>query len=103
MSTIDYYPPMAIIIDQAADPRQASPSSSELTRMEREGRDYARVIGGDRGDVLFDGFECDGDRTILDSFTLRTTLQDLTEDEMDEIAAEIVNDAVASVGIEALY
>lgn len=87
-----------LVVGGLADPR-----SAELSYRERNGRG-CRVLGGDRGDLHFDGYTLDeGARaTALDGPVLVTAFDGLTGDEAFDIASEIIAQAVASVGLEAL-
>ena len=58
-----------------------------------------RVIGGNRGDVRFNGFETDDNGTELGGVRLFSAL-DLTKDEALEIATEIVGECYESIGTE---
>lgn len=75
-----------------ANSRYSSLSSQELKR-------GYRVIGGDRGDIWFDGFGVDDSGTELAGVVLRTSLE-LTPEEQREIAVEIMEQAYDSIGAE---
>lgn len=74
-----------------ANPRFASLSIKE----------ECRIIGGDKGDLRFYGYtlDRDNDKTILDNPELITSL-DLTEDEANDIAVEVLMFSYASIGAE---
>jgi len=90
-----------ITIPQRANPRFADASTSERRRAETNGHGFARVIGGDMGDLLFDGYSVDGDETTVE-FTLRTTMPKLTNEEAQGIGQTILDEAMASIGLEAI-
>lgn len=79
--------------DWQADPRYADLS---LTEQNRRG---FRVVGGDRGDVRFNGYDVDDKGTHLCGVRLLSSL-DLTADEAREIATEVIEQAYESIGAE---
>lgn len=79
-------------------PEQANTRFSDLNRKEAE-RGY-RTIGGDKGDLRFNGFHIEGESTQLDDAILVTDLNYLTDDEVDDIANEILHASYESIGIE---
>lgn len=76
-------------------PVRANPRFRDLSRHEEGGR----IIGGDKGDLIFDGYDLDDTSTTLSGVKLRTDL-DLTEDEVNDIAKEILQFSYESIGIE---
>lgn len=86
-------------IPELASHREQDISISEWRRAERTSHGYPRVIGGDRGDLLFKGYTLMGDRTVLDNPALMTMLE-LTPDEAHEIALEILMESYESIGVE---
>lgn len=96
--------PEPIVINQRANPRYADASSGEIRLSELRDymRGYYRVIGGDNGDILFNGYDVEGDTTIIRGAVLRTTLTDLSHDDIMEIVHEIIDLAISSVGLEAI-
>ena len=99
-----YALPEPIIINQRANPKYGDASISEIRRSEADPnmRGYYRVIGGDNGDVLFNGYAAEGAKVTLKDPVLRTTLADLDKDEIFEIVQEIVQYARQSIGLEAI-
>mgnify|MGYP005858458331 CR=1 FL=1 len=90
-------------LEGEANTRYADQTITEFTRQERQNNPRGRVIGGDQGDLWFDSFEVnDGKTTILD-VELKTSHDDLTDDEAQNIATEILSNAFDSVGFEAIY
>lgn len=61
-----------------------------------------RVIGGDRGDIYFDGFDVEAGKTVLYKPELRTSLE-LTQEEAQDIAIEVLHFAYEAIGFECLY
>lgn len=89
-------------LPETANPRHGAPSLTEVIRAEKRGRGFPRWIGGDKGDLGFHGYTVEGDRTVLDRPVLSTCLDDLNADEAAEIAEEVLLNAYASVGTEAV-
>lgn len=87
----------AYTIDGLIFPWQADYWSGTLSTREAQ-RGY-RVIGGDRGDVRFTGYDVDDAGTELAGVTLHSAL-DLTPDEALEVAMDIVAQAYQSIGTE---
>lgn len=85
-----------ISLEGEAPAKYADLSFSEWNRC-----DY-RTIGGDKGDLLFEGYIIRDGRTVLYKPKLRTTLEGLLPDEVDEIAQEILDFSFASIGFEGL-
>lgn len=69
-----------------------------ITEVERCGY---RVIGGDLGDVYFEGFDLDheNNRTVLYNPVLVTGLE-LTVDEATVVAQDVVSESFESIGLE---
>jgi hypothetical protein len=88
------------VIDHAASPRFGDPSTTEVRRYENYG--HYRCIGGNRGDLYFDGYEVKDGKTILANAAVITFFDnaDITEDELTDLAREIFDEAFASIGIE---
>lgn len=80
-------------IPACANPRRGDLSFSELKRS-----DY-RCIGGDLGDLYFKGYDDVGDRTVLRCPFLRTGI-DMTQDEVNNVAAAVLAASFASIGTE---
>lgn len=78
-------------------PGEASERYSNL----RFGED-CRKIGGDLGDLLFEGFDVVNGNTVLRSPVLVSSLQ-LGEEEATELASEILLASFDSIGLETLY
>jgi hypothetical protein len=81
-----------LIFPWQANKRYESLSYSELKR-------GYRLIGGDRGDLRFDGYGVDGEGTELVGVQLVSSLV-LTPEDAQEIAVEIVEQAFESIGAE---
>lgn len=90
-------------VEGEAPRKYAEPSFSKIRSAERKGRSSARVIGGDQGDIHFDGYSLEDGKTILTDPILVTTHDDLSEDDVINIANEILACAMDSIGFEALY
>ena len=69
-----------------------------ITEMDRRGY---RVIGGDLGDVRFEGFDLDDEngRTVLYNPVLSTTLE-LSLEEATAVAQNVVMESFESIGLE---
>ncbi len=89
------------VIAAQANPRFGRPSMSEVIRAESNPvyHGYNRVIGGDRGDLLFDGYMVFRGDTMLTDPAVWTEEQ-LTDDEVTDLARQIFNESFASIGIE---
>ena len=85
-----------LTIPEAASVRYAELALNELNRH----NGWGRCIGGDRGDLFFDGYRVKGNTTILYNPALRTTIVDLSSDEAFEIASEILAASFESIGVE---
>lgn len=79
-------------------PEQANPRFSGLSRRERDRG--GRVIGGDKGDLYFSGYYVEDDKTVLLDPELHTGYENLTEDEVNDYAQEVLNESYGSIGIE---
>lgn len=84
-----------ISIPEEAPKKHADLSSNEVDR-------GYRVIGGDKGDLYHKGYTVENGRTILYTPVLVTTLEDLTHDEVNEIAQEILDFSYDSIGVESV-
>lgn len=94
---LDYAIPQGVLaVDGLASDRCA-----DLTRKESERG--GRVIGGDHGDLHFNGYGLDrpNNRTILHDPVLKTTWK-LEQETAIAVAQQILKEAVASIGLEAL-
>lgn len=83
-------------------PGHANPKHQDLSSTEvRKGH---RVIGGDLGDVLFDGYDLETfdtlPVTVLREPVFRTTIETLTPDEAVEKAQAVIDFSFDSVGLE---
>ena len=67
-------------IDGEANPRFGELSSSEKPKK----NGHYRVVGGDQGDVYFDGYEVINGKTVLINPELYSGHEDLTEDDEPE-------------------
>lgn len=105
MST-NYYPvERELTIPKLANRRYEDPSSSEVDAVNRGYRYDYRVIGGDKGDLYFCGFnvrEPDGD-TVINGPTLATSMSVTTQEEIDAIAEEILAEAFYSIGVDCVH
>lgn len=72
-----------------------------ILSMSEVNRSGCRRIGGDLGDVEFEGFDLDeeNNRTVLYNPVLVTTLE-LTLEEANVVAQDVVNFSFESVGLE---
>lgn len=59
-----------------------------------------RVVGGNHGDVRFDGFAVSETGTELCDVRFVTSLEHLSESEAGRLAREVVEEAFASIGAE---
>lgn len=87
------------ISSELSIPAEAPANRADLTFTEIT-RGY-RVIGGDRGDLQFDGYTVGFGRTVLYKPVLVTTL-DLSDEEAAEIAKEILMFSYESIGVESV-
>lgn len=87
-----YHPTVDIFVNGRANPRAADLDFNE----------ECRFIGGDKGDLYFDGYEIEDNRTVLYKPRIMTTYDDLTQNEVNEIAQEILDFSFASIGFEAI-
>lgn len=83
---------MPLTLPGEANLRYQDLSYSELKR-------GYRIIGGDQGDLHFDGFSIENGSTLLTNPRLSTTL-DLNQDEAWEIAYDILMFSFQSIGLE---
>ena len=105
-----YHLKNAFVIDEAANPRFGTPGAGEVKRAETDYfHGFNRIIGGDRGDLLFDGYEVVDGKTILSNPAVSTNLlfrgdrsAVLTQGDgtVEELAREIFDASFASIGIE---
>lgn len=79
-------------------PVLANPKYQNLSFTESNKHGH-RVIGGDKGDIYFEGYTLEENSTILYKPILQTLLE-LNEDEVEDIANEIVQFSFDSIGIE---
>lgn len=93
-----YAPSVAIGIDVEANRRFA-----ELSWREINSQYGYRVLGGDVGDLCFEGFEVQKGKTELVRPRLFTLIDYYDEDEVNEQAQNILDRAYESVGLEAFY
>ena len=85
-----------------ANNRYADISISESRRADRTEHGCPRVIGGDKGDLGFYGYDVHvgENKTVLYKPVLITCIGGLNEDEVFDIAEEILMNSFESVGIE---
>lgn len=79
-------------------PEEANPRFSDLSHKESEAG--GRIIGGDKGDLCFSGYSVENGKTILYDPELLTSFGDLTDDEVNDYANEILMESYQSIGIE---
>lgn len=93
---MDYPVPGAISLPGLANIRYAALSGYEVQKYGH------RTIGGDKGDVRFEGYTLDRDNnaTVLYKPVLVNAIDGLTEDEVNELAREIVQFSFDSIGLE---
>lgn len=89
----------SIVLAELANDRYSALSSNET-----KNRGY-RVLGGDRGDLCFEGYTVDRSEgtTTLEEVSVRTKIEGLSEDELFDLANEILTEAYCSLGIECIY
>ena len=92
------------ITQELSIPALANKKYQDLSLRELD-RNGWRVIGGDQGDLYFKGFTLDeeNNKTILYNPHLATELacaDELTEDEIYDIAMDILMASYASIGAE---
>ncbi len=79
-------------------PEQAEPLSADLSLSEVRKSDH-RTIGGDKGDLWFNGYSLENGETVLYEPVLVTSLE-LNPDEAQDFAEEILQASYDSIGIE---
>lgn len=88
--------PVNLSLPVAADPTRGSQTFQEIQH------GHPRIIGGDKGDILFDGYSVEGGMTFLSSPVLRTSL-DISPSLAQSIAEEVMLEAYQSIGTDCLY
>ena len=92
------------VIEEAANPRFGDASIQEVRRSESTPlyHGFYRVIGGDAGDLLFDGYSVEKGKTILCNPAVNSNMADesWSEEDWNNLAREIFNCSYASIGIE---
>lgn len=78
-------------------PAQANRRFQDLTRKESE--KGGRIIGGDLGDLRFQGYTVEDDRTVLNSPELLTSIV-MDENEAANVAQSILDASFQSIGVE---
>jgi hypothetical protein len=94
--TMERYKVGNITVQWSADNRHG-----DLSR--RESAKGYRALGGDHGDLWFDGFHSDDMATVIYGAVLVTTLQGLTKDDATFEAENILAEAYDSIGAECIY
>ena len=79
-----------------ADPRSGDLGIREADRY----NGWSRCIGGDKGDLLFNGYDLFGGKTVLRDPAFRTAFDDLTDQEVLDYAREVLDEAFASIGAD---
>lgn len=79
-------------------PQQADPKKADLSFSELKKRDF-RAMGGDKGDLEFQGYTIENGTTTLYKPVLVTSLQ-LSPEDAYETAQEVLLNNYQSVGIE---
>jgi len=100
---VNIFPIMTdVVIDKPADWKLGCLSLSERKRAEKNKYSgYGRCIGGDQGDVLFNGYDIIDGKTYLVDPALITSLDwNPTNQDVYELAMLIINESMASIGIE---
>jgi len=87
------------IFEKLSIPVEASLKHENLTASEYNHRG-CRIIGGDKGDLHFLGYDVESGETVLRSPILVTAFDDLTEDEVIDYAIEILLTSFESIGAE---
>ena len=73
----------------------------DLDKKELNSKYGCRVIGGDKGDIHFYGYDLNHNETMLRDPFLFTSL-DLTDDDVNNIAKEILQECYNSIGLESV-
>lgn len=84
-------------------PVEANTRYESLSLTELRHADGCRIIGGDRGDLRFEGFSVEEGKTILYKPVLvnfANDAADWSEDEQSELAEEILQFAYEGLGAE---
>ena len=79
-------------------PEYAEPMFADLSLSEVRKSDH-RTIGGDKGDLWFNGYTLENGETVLYEPVLVSIL-DLNDDEVQDIAEAILQESFNSIGIE---
>ena len=97
-----YYIETPLTVKGEAPEKHSELTLSEVRWQERNRNPGGRIIGGDKADLYFDGYTVKDGYTELYNPVLWTGLQ-LTDEEVHDIAADIVGQAFESIGFECLY
>ena len=98
-----YNVPEPFSVKGKADPRYEDLTLSEARSAERNKRWASRIIGGDLGDLGFEGYRVHRGRTYLCHPVLLSFLnRRLTRADVVALARQIVAEAMDSIGFEAL-
>lgn len=103
MSTNYYTVERPLSVPEEGNDRFSDPTSSEVHAVNLGYRYDNRLIGGDRGDLYFSSFEVRDGETFLVSPTLATSLEINDQEEIDELAADILAYAYDALGVECVY
>jgi hypothetical protein len=79
-----------------ADPRSSDLGIREVDRY----NGWSRRIGGDKGDLLFNGYDVVDGETVLRDPAFCTVFDDLTDQEVLDYAHQVVHEAFAAIGTE---
>lgn len=81
-------------------PVKANKRYEDLSVVELTKRGY-RLIGGDKGDLRFEGYTVHEDRSVLHNPILVTGLA-LTQEDANQIASDILAESFNSIGAETI-
>lgn len=94
--------PFPLLLPGLANPKFARPTTHEVDTSHTR-RNHYRVIGGDLGDLFFDGFELGVDHTLLvNPHLVSVWALESTDDELMRLAEGVLHAAFASIGWECL-
>ena len=93
---------MTLSLEGVANPRYSDLDQNELKHSDTDRHGWGRVIGGDLGDLYFDGYDVIGGRTYLRSPAVLSNAIDhtWTEDEIYNLAVDILSNSFSSIGLE---
>ena len=94
--------PFPLLLPGLANPKYARPSTHEVDTSHTR-RNHYRVIGGDLGDLYFDGYELGVDHTMLvNPHLVSIWALESTDSELMQLAEGVLLASFASIGWECL-